>query len=168
MLFRPCLVIIVAASTLMAAPATAAPPASADRAAAQSTDTLLARGLAAFNRGDYAAARRDFRVLARRDVPAAETLLGTMTANGQGAAANQAVAAAWFLRAARRGYGPAQLALAGAFAQGRGVPRDPARASALARAAAGQGQPGAAQFAARLEPRRYARLGTVHLKATKP
>jgi TPR repeat protein len=171
MLFRLCLAATIAASTLMAAPPAIAAPASAAVATPESTlptDTLLARGLAAFNRGDYAAARRDFRVLARRDVPAAETLLGTMTANGQGAAPNDAVAAAWFLRAARRGYGPAQLALAGAFAEGRGVPRDSARASALARAAAGQGQPGAAQFAARLEPQRYARLGTVRLTGGKP
>jgi uncharacterized protein len=120
------------------------------------TDQLMARGLSAFKKGDHAAARRDFRLLAQRDVPAAETLLGTMSANGQGTPANDAVAAAWFLRAARRGYGPAQLALADAFAEGRGVPRNPARAGELALAAAGQGQPGAAQLAARLGPTRYA------------
>lgn len=120
------------------------------------TDDLMLRGLSAFHKGDYAAARRDFRLLAQRDVPAAETLLGTMSANGQGGPPDHAVAAAWFLRAARRGYGPAQLALADAFAQGRGVPQNVGRANDLARAAAGQGQPGAAQLAARLGPQRYA------------
>lgn len=138
-------------------PAPAVPPAPAGPAL--STDAILARGLAAFNRGDHAAARRDFRILAQRDVPAAETLLGTMAANGQGGPRDDAVAAAWFLRAARRGYGPAQLALANAFAQGRGVRRNMARAAELARAAAGQGQPGAAEFAARLAPERTAQLG---------
>jgi TPR repeat protein len=121
-----------------------------------STDQLMTRGLTAFQRRDYAAASHDFRLLAQRDVPAAETLLGTMSANGQGVARNDAVAAAWFLRAARRGYGPAQLALASAFAEGRGVRQDLPRAAELARAAAGQGQPGAAQLAARLGPPRYA------------
>lgn len=140
-------------------PASAAPQLRADpQAATLSTDLLLERGLAAFNRRDYAAANRDFRLLAQRDVPAAETLLGTMAANGQGTPRNDAIAAAWFLRAARRGYGPAQLALAGSFAEGRGVPRNLPRAAELARAAAGQGQPGAAELAARLTPQRYAQL----------
>jgi TPR repeat protein len=133
-----------------------------------STDELMVRGLSAFRKGDYAAARRDFRLAAQRDVPAAETLLGTMSANGQGGPRNQAVAAAWFLRAARRGYGPAQLALADAFAEGRGVPRDVIRANELARAAAGQGQPGAAQLAARLGPQRYAQLMHAPITGSRP
>ncbi len=132
------------------------------------TDVLLSRGVAAFEDGDYAAAARDFRILAQRDVPAAETLLGTMAANGQGAPRNDAVAAAWFLRAARRGYGPAQLALANAFAEGRGVRRNLPRAAELARAAAGQGQPGAADFAARLTPQRYAQLNGRRLTGGRP
>lgn len=139
-------------------PLAAAPARLAPRPAPQPTDALLTRALDAFNRGDYAAALRDFRILAQRDVPAAETLLGTMAANGQGGPRNDAVAAAWFLRAARRGYAPAQLALANAFAEGRGVRRNMPRAAELARAAAGQGQPGAAEFAARVTPQRYAQL----------
>ena len=98
------------------------------------------------------------RIAAQRDNPAAETLLGTMTAKGQGAAKDDAIAAAWFLRAARRGYAPAQLALADAFARGRGVPQDTSRARTLAKAAASQGVPGAAQLASRLGPERYAML----------
>jgi TPR repeat protein len=128
----------------------------------------MARGLSAFRKGDYAAARRDFRQLAQRDIPAAETLLGTMTANGQGGPRDEAVAAAWFLRAARRGYGPAQLALADAFAEGRGVPRDLVRANELAKAAAGQGQPGAAQLAARLGPQRFAQLSPARITGSRP
>ncbi len=123
-----------------------------------SSNQLMARGLMAFNARDYAAARDHFRLLAQRDNATAETLLGTMTAKGQGGERNEAVAAAWFLRAARRGYAPAQLALADAFARGKGVPQDKARARALAKAAASQGQPGAAQLASRLGPERYAML----------
>ncbi len=113
------------------------------------TDQLMDSGLAAFHRGDHVEARRLFRQLAQRGVPAAETLLGTMAANGQGGAQDDAVAAAWFLRAARRGYAPAQMALADSFSRGRGVKQDRARAMQLARAAADQGQPGAAQIVAR-------------------
>jgi TPR repeat protein len=81
-----------------------------------------------------------------------------MSARGQGIERNEAIAAAWFLRAARRGYAPAQLALADAFARGSGVPQDRARARALAKAAASQGQPGAAQLASRMGPEHYAML----------
>ena len=50
------------------------------------------------------------------------------------------------------------MALADSFARGRGVPKDLARARTLAQAAAVQGQPGAAQLAARVTPERYALL----------
>ncbi|MGL6044688.1 MAG: tetratricopeptide repeat protein [Sandaracinobacteroides sp.] len=122
------------------------------------THDLMASGLAALRTGDHAHARASFRLLANRDNPAAQTLLGTMTSNGQGGPKDDAVAAAWFLRAARHGYAPAQMALADAFSRGRGVPRNTARARQLAKAAALQGQPGAAQLAARLGPDRYALL----------
>lgn len=122
------------------------------------TEQLFARGLAAFEQRDYATAQRHFRTLAARGEPAAETLLGTMAARGQGVARNDAVAAAWFLRASRRGYAPAQLALADSFARGRGVPRDLDRARTLARAAAVQGLPQAEQYARRVTPERYAAL----------
>lgn len=160
-----CAAILVGAS----GPAMAGPPAqSTQPASTLPTDVLLARALESFNRGDHAAARRDFRVLAQRDVPAAETLLGTMAANGQGGPRDDAVAAAWFLRAARRGYGPAQLALANAFAEGRGVRRNIPRAAELARAASGQGQPGAAELAASLGPQRTAQLGQRAITGGKP
>lgn len=130
---------------------------------APTTAELLSRGLDAYNRGDYGTARTHFRQLAERDVASAETLLGTMAANGQGGPRDEAVAAAWFLRAARRGYAPAQLALADAFARGRGVKQDKSRAEALARAAAVQGQPGAAQLAARFAPPQLALVAAPRL-----
>jgi hypothetical protein len=159
----------VALLLTVAAAAAAASPQVAPRRpliAAPSTPTtsdLLARGLDAYNRGDHVTARALFRQLAERDVAAAETLLGTMSANGQGGPRDDAVAAAWFLRAARRGYAPAQLALADAFARGRGVKQDKARAQVLARAAAVQGQPGAAQLAARFAPPQLALVAAPRL-----
>jgi hypothetical protein len=119
--------------------------------AGSADDRLLAAALAAHGRGDHAAALPPLRRLAARDMPQAETLLGTMTARGQGVRADPATAAGWFLRAARRGYAPAQLALAHAFETGIGVKPDPVRARALAEAAAGAGQPGAAILVARLD-----------------
>ena len=127
-------------------------------AAAQADDAIMEAGLLAFRKGDYGQARAHFRTLAGRGDATAETLLGTMAVNGQGGPKDEAVAAAWFLRAARRGYAPAQMALADSFARGRGVPKDLGRAKTLAQAAAVQGQPGAAQLAARVTPERYALL----------
>ncbi|TPE60582.1 sel1 repeat family protein [Sandaracinobacter neustonicus] len=154
---------LLALSPIIPASAAMGPPQRPGQPATQAledlpTNTLLSRGVAAFKAADYATARDHFRILAQRENPTAETLLGTMTAKGQGAAKDDAIAAAWYLRAARRGYAPAQLALADAFARGRGVPQDTARAHTLAKAAASQGLPGAAQLASRLGPERYAML----------
>ncbi len=132
-----------AAAAALMQPAAAAALMQPAAAAVVPPDRLLADGLKAFHRGDYAAARASFRILAGRDVAAAETLLGTMAVNGQGGPKDAAVGAAWFMRAARRGYAPAQLALADSFAKGRGVAKNPARAMALAKAAADQQHPGA-------------------------
>jgi TPR repeat protein len=49
------------------------------------------------------------------------------------------VAVGWWLRAANRGYAPAQLALAKALASGRGVGADPRQAWVWARLAADAG-----------------------------
>lgn len=153
--------LLLADATASAAPASApkAPPqAAATVPPTAATPQLMQAALTAFHGGQHDQARRYFRLLAQRDVAAAETLLGTMAANGQGGPRDEAIAAAWFLRASRRGYAPAQLALADAFARGKGVPQDRQRAVALARAAAVQGQPGAAQLASRLGPERYAMI----------
>ncbi len=161
-----CRTVLAAGFALLAAvpaasvAAPAAVPSAPGKLPAVATPDLLKAGLAAFRRGDHATARGLFRQLSQRDVAAAETLLGTMAAKGQGAPADPAVAAAWFMRAARRGYAPAQLALADAFARGRGVPQDKTRALALARAAAIQGQPGAAQLVARHSPTQLALVDT--------
>lgn len=105
--------------------------------------------------GDYDRAEELLRRLAESEVSAAETLLGTIAANGRkGHPPQPAIAAAWFIRAANRGYPPAQLALASAFASGSGVARDEKRALALARSAARAGTPGASQLALELSGNR--------------
>lgn len=154
---------LLLAVLLTAAAPLQAPNAMLRPAPAPTTSQLLSTGLDAYNSGDHVAARTVFRQLAQRDVAAAETLLGTMAANGQGGPRDDAVAAAWFIRAARRGYAPAQLALADAFARGRGVKQDKSRAQALAKAAAVQGQPGAAQLAARFMPPQLALVAAPRL-----
>lgn len=152
-LMRPLLMILALAicQPLQAAPQDAAPAIWSFRQ--QSTPVLMTRAMTAFHSGDYRAARRLFRMLAVRAEPAAETMLGTMAARGQGMAANDAVAAAWLLRAARRGYAPAELALAHSFAEGKGVRPDPARALELAEFAAIQGLDEAIPYAEGLRQR---------------
>lgn len=82
------------------------------------------RAVAAYEAGRFKAARADFQLLADQGSGIAETMLGTMYAEGRGVKADPATAAAYFYRAANRGYAPAQLALADAYAEGRGTYRD--------------------------------------------
>jgi TPR repeat protein len=72
-------------------------------------------------------------------------MLGVMAARGQGGAADPAAAAGWWLRAANRGYAPAQLALAKALAKGDGVAADRGEALVWAELAADGGGDAAAE-----------------------
>lgn len=101
--------------------------------------SLLQAGLDAHSRGDWGAARAALKPLAAQGSAVAETLLGGMAARGQGTRADAASAAAWWWRAANRGYAPAQLALARAMAEGRGVSADKGQAWLWARRAVGAG-----------------------------
>jgi TPR repeat protein len=103
--------------------------------------TALETALAAYEAGEYRAARAQLKPLADRGSAVAETLLGVMAAKGQGGAADPAAAAGWWLRAANRGYAPAQLALAKALAEGRGVAADPHAALVWAELAADDSTP---------------------------
>lgn len=100
--------------------------------AAASASTDLAEAAAtAWSRGDHAAARPMLRRLALEGDEAAMTLLGVMSARGLGVPRSPAVAAAWYMKAARADHVPALLALADAFRNGRGVVRDEHLAEAL-------------------------------------
>lgn len=103
---------------------------------AQPDPAAKAAVVAAWEAKDWPRAQALLRPLALRQDPDAETLLGVMAARGLGVPPDPAVAAAWYLRAARRGHAPARLALADAYRRGEGVPRDPARAAAIEKALA--------------------------------
>lgn len=107
---------------------------------ARASEPALAAAVAAWEARDWPAARARLRPLALRGDPAAETLLGIMAARGLGVPADPAVAAAWYLRAARSGHVPARLALADAYRRGDGLPRDPARAARIEQAIARKGR----------------------------
>ncbi len=103
--------------------------------AASGGTTALQSGLAAYSAGEFAVARGQLRPLADRGSAIAETLLGVMALKGQGQGVDAATAVARWLRAAQRGYAPAQLALAKVLARGDGVAADPEAAWVWARLA---------------------------------
>jgi hypothetical protein len=98
-------------------------------------DARLDRAAALWAEGRHADARPLLRTLANEGNPAAETLLGVMAARGLAGPKEPPIAAAWYLRAARQGYRPAQLALADLHRRGEGVRLDPLAAQRLEAAA---------------------------------
>jgi uncharacterized protein len=93
------------------------------------------RAVAAYHAGQFRTARTEFKELANQGSAIAETMLGTMYAEGQGVKPDAATAVIYFYRAAHRGYAPAQLALSDAFAKGRGTDPSPVAAYKWARLA---------------------------------
>ena len=114
---------------------------------------VLNGAMAAYDTGDYRRARFAFRGLADQGSAIAETMLGVIYAHGQGVSADPATAAGYWLRAASRGYAPAQLAFAHALADGIGVARDPGMAWMWASLAARGGDAAVARQAAALAAR---------------
>jgi uncharacterized protein len=99
----------------------------------------LAEGQAAYLRGDYQVALREFLPLAKQGVAQAQRNLGLMYANGQGVPQDYAEAAKWYRRAADQGDALAQSDLGGMYSRGLGVPQDYAEAAKWYRRAADQG-----------------------------
>jgi len=99
----------------------------------------LREGLAAYGRGDYAAALREIGPLAAAGNPRAQNNIGLMFLRGQGVPKDEAQAVAWFRPAAARGYATAQYNLAVMHLRGLGVPRDFVEAATWFRLAADQG-----------------------------
>jgi len=98
--------------------------AAAAAAASPPPAALLTAALDDYSAGRFIAARGRFNALADQGSSIAETMLGVLFARGQGVTADPATAVGYWLRAAHRGYPPAQLALAQALAKGDGVARD--------------------------------------------
>lgn len=101
----------------------------------------LEAALAQMEAGDYGAAGANLRALADHGSGVAETMLGVMNARGLGGPADPAAASAYFLRAAHRGYPPAQLALARMLLSARGVSPDMEGAYRWALIAHAHGEP---------------------------
>lgn len=111
---------------------------------------MLDRAMAAYEARDYRRARSLFLGLADQSSAVAETMLGAIYARGQGVTPDPATAAGYWLRAASRGYAPAQLAFARALANGAGVSRDPGAAWVWASLAARGADVAVAQSASAL------------------
>ena len=84
----------------------------------------FAEGAAAYLRGDYATALREYRPLAEQGNAAAQTNLGFMYDNGQGVPQDYAEAVKWYRKAAEQGRADAQFNLGIMSARGQGVPQD--------------------------------------------
>ena len=80
--------------------------------------------LAAYERGDHAAAFRGFRAHAEQGNADAQFNLGLMYDNGQGVAQDYAQALRWYRLAAEQGNAAAQLNLGAMYNNGQGVVQD--------------------------------------------
>ncbi len=96
-------------------------------------------GLAAYNRGDYATARLEWRPLAKQGDANAQFNLGLMYSKGRGVPQDFAKALQWYRKAAEQGNVSAQFSLGIFYATGRGVPQDDAEAVGWWHKAAEQG-----------------------------
>ena len=103
-------------------------------------------GLEAAQRGDYAAALREFRSLAAQNDADAQFNLGLKHAKGLGVARDYAEALRWFRMAAEQVHAKAQYNLGLMYWQGQGVPRNFVQAHMWWTLSASQGTAFATQF----------------------
>ncbi len=96
-------------------------------------------GKEAYDRGDYATASKEFRVLAEQGDAPAQTILGVMYATGRGVPQDDAEAVRWYRRAAAQGDADAQFNLGVMYVDGQGVPQDYVQAHMWVNLAAAQG-----------------------------
>ena len=102
----------------------------------------LASGQAAYLRGDYGVAWREFKPLADQGIAEAQYQVGVMYDHGQSVKRSYRTAAQWYERAAEQGHSGAQFSLGFMFYNGSGEEDDPvaqnftAAAAWLTRAAA--------------------------------
>ena len=81
-------------------------------------------GAAAFIRGDYETAWREWLALGERGHQSAQYNLGVLYSIGLGVDQDDAEASKWFRQAADRGLPAAQMRLGTAYLEGKGVPED--------------------------------------------
>ncbi len=99
----------------------------------------LDKAEAAYLRGDYATALREWRPLAEQGDAKAQYNLGIMYDNGQGVPQDYAQALQWFRKAAEQGYDFSQFNLGRMYRTGRGATQDYAEAAKWYSKAAEQG-----------------------------
>ena len=99
-------------------------------------------GLAAYQRGDYATAVREWRPLAEQGVADAQYNLGVMYGEGLGVPQDYAKAVGWWRKAAEQGHATAQYNLGVAYHNGEGVPQNYAQAHMWHNLAASRFPPG--------------------------
>ena len=97
------------------------------------------KGMAAFDKKDYAAALREWRPLAEKGNANAQNSLGFMYEQGQGVAQDYKEAVKWFRLAAAQGNGSAQNSLGFLYDNGQGVTQDYKEAVKWYRLSAEQG-----------------------------
>jgi len=99
----------------------------------------LQKGVAAYERRDYAAAIVEFRPLAEQGNAFAQYSLGRIYDEGEGVPQDYGQAIAWYRKAAEQGLVEAQFNLGSMYFAGHGAPQDYAQAIAWFRKAAEQG-----------------------------
>ena len=97
-------------------------------------------GVAAYKRGDYETAFREFRTLGEVGHASAQYNIGLMYDNGEGVPQDDAEALKWYLKAAKQGHGYAQVNLGVMYDNGQGVPQDYAEALKWYQKTAEQGE----------------------------
>ena len=80
--------------------------------------------MAAYHRGDYATALREFRALAEQGSAKAQWGLGAMYILGRGVPQDDAEAVKWYRKAAEQGVADAQYNLGSMYYDGQGVTQD--------------------------------------------
>ncbi len=93
----------------------------------------------AVERGDYATAPREFRVLAEQGMADAQYNLGIMYGNGHGVQQDYAEAVKWYRKAAEQGHAEAQNNLGLMYGIGQGVQQNYVQAHMWFNLAAAQG-----------------------------
>jgi TPR repeat protein len=84
----------------------------------------FAKGLSAYDQGDYATALNEWRPLAEAGDAPSEFNLGLLYYDGHGVPQDYSEAARWFERSAAQGYTKAQHNLGAMYGVGKGVKRD--------------------------------------------
>ncbi len=102
----------------------------------------FAAGLTAYEKGDYAAAIKEWRPLADQGDAPTQYNVGLLYLDGHGVGQDFAEAAKWFKRAADQDYTAAQHNLGAMYGSGQGVKRDYIQAYKWLNLCAGKGNAG--------------------------